>query len=104
MHYDWKVFGELDWSHRGEYMEARHGITVALANDAVSDANRVLVNPGYNSESGRTVRIVGYSQVAGAIITVIAMADGGIDYGVNGWISNEKDQRIYREATVDGQD
>lgn len=98
------MFDELDWSHRGEYMEARHGITVALANDAVSDANRVLVNPDYNSESGRTVRIIGYSRVAGAIITVIAMADSGIDYGVNGWISNEKDQRIYREATVDGQD
>jgi len=85
-------------------MEARHAITVAMANDAVSDANRVLINPDYNSESGRTVRIIGYSQFAGAIITVIAMADGGIDYGVNGWISNEKDQRIYREATVDGQD
>lgn len=85
-------------------MEARHGNTVALANDAVSDANRVIVNPDYNSESGRTVRIIGYSQFAGAIITVIAMADGGIDYRINGWIYNEKDRRIYREATVDGQD
>ena len=104
MHYACYVFDDLDWSHRGEYMDARHGISVALANDAVSDANRVLVDPDYNSESGRTVRIIGYSQLAAGIITVIAMADGGIDFGVNGWISNEKDQRIYREATADGQD
>ena len=98
------MFDNLDWSKRGEYMHAKHGISVALANDAVADLNRVVVSPDYNSASGRSVEIIGYSMLAEAVITVIAMSSGGIDYGVNGWLANEKDQRIYREAEVDGQD
>jgi hypothetical protein len=42
--------------------------------------------------------------LARGIVTVIVLSDGGVDYGVNGWLANEKDQRIYREAEVHGQD
>jgi hypothetical protein len=85
-------------------MHANHGISVSVANDALADANRVVINPDYNSTSGRSVRIIGYSMLAEALVTVIVLSDGGVDYGVNGWLANEKDQRIYREADADGQD
>ena len=103
-HYDYVVFEDVDWSHRGDYMLASHGISVLVANDALGDANRVVIDPDYNSVSGRSVRIIGYSMLAGAIVTVIVLSDGGVDYGVNGWLANVKDQRIYREADADGQD
>ena len=65
---------------------------------------RVAIEPDYNSRTGRSVRIIGYSMLAQGIVTVIVLSDGGVDYGVNGWLANEKDQRIYREAEVHGQD
>lgn len=85
-------------------MAASHGISPEVANDAIADANRVVIDPDYNSVSGRSVRIIGYSMLAEALVTVIVLSDGGIDYGVNGWPANEKDQRIYREADAHGQD
>lgn len=85
-------------------MLASHGISVPVANDALADANRVVIDPDYNSMSGRSARIIGYSTLAGAIVTMIVLSDSGVDYGVNGWLANEKDQRIYREADAHGQD
>ena len=85
-------------------MHASHGISVQVANDALADPARVVIDPDYNSRTGRSVRIIGYSMLAQGIVTVIVLSDGGVDYGVNGWLANEKDQRIYREAEVHGQD
>ena len=42
--------------------------------------------------------------LAEALVIVIALSDVGVDYGVNGWLANEKDQRIHREADGHGQD
>jgi len=103
MHYSQAVFDELDWSYRGTYMRERHGISVDVANEVVADPSRVVIDPDYNSTSGRTVRIIGHSELLGSIVTVIALSDDGVDYGVNGWLSNEKDQRIYREVEGHGQ-
>ena len=84
-------------------MHASHGISVQVANDALADPDRVVIEPDYNSRTGRSVRIIGYSMLAQGIVTVIVLSDGGVDYGVNGWLANEKDQRIYREAEAHGQ-
>lgn len=78
-------------------MRLNHNITTVIANDAPADANRILIAPDYNSSSGRSVRIIGYSHVADDIITVIVLMDGGIEYGVNGWSANAKDRRIYND-------
>lgn len=102
MHYDQAVFEVVDWSHRGDYMRASHGISVAMADDALTDPNRVVIEPDYNSTSGRGVRIIGYSVLADALVSLIVLSDDGIDYGVNGWLSNARDQRIYREAEGNG--
>ena len=104
MHYDCAVLENLDWSRRGDHMHASHGISVQVANDALADPARVAIDPDYNSRTGRSVSIIGYSMLAQGIVTVIVLSDGGVDYGVNGWLANEKDQRIYREAEAHGQD
>jgi hypothetical protein len=35
------------------------------------------------------------------IITVITLVDNGRLYGVNGWVANSSDQRLYREEDRD---
>ena len=39
----------------------KHGITPAIADEALEDPNRVMIDPDYNSESGKSVRIIGFS-------------------------------------------
>lgn len=95
MHYDDRVFERVDWSRRGAYMKRKHGITPAIADEALEDPNRVVIDPDYNSASGKSVRIIGFSVSADDVITVIVLEHDGTEYGVNGWTANEKDRRFY---------
>lgn len=99
MHYDGRVFERVDWAQRGAYMQRKHGIAPAIADEALEDPNRVVVDPDYNSESGRSVRIIGFSVTAGDVITVIVLENDGTEYGVNGWTANEKDRRFYAHGS-----
>ena len=64
----------------------------------------MVIEPDYASVTGRSVRVIGYSTLAGAVVTVIVLSDGVVDCGVNGWLANDKDRRIYREGEDRGQD
>lgn len=99
MHYDDRVFERVDWSQRGAYMQGNHGITPAIADEALEDPNRVLIDPDYNSESGKSVRIIGFSVTADEVITVIVLENDGIEYGVNGWAANQTDRRFYADQS-----
>jgi hypothetical protein len=55
----------------------------------------VVLNPDPTSESGRSARIIGYSAIAQAVLTVIVVDDDGVTYGSNAWKANAKDQRRY---------
>jgi len=79
------------------YMEKRHGVTPQVANDALGDADRVVIDPDDSSTSGRSVCIIGFSVIADEIITVVVLEDEGVEYGVNGWVANE-DRRLYNEG------
>ena len=72
------------------------------ADEALNDPERVVIDPDYNSKSGLSVRIIGFSETANALLTVIVIEDEdedeGHEYGVNGWHSNAKDHRIYEEG------
>lgn len=57
-----------------------------------------MVDPDPASVSGRSVRVIGYSPSADMVITVIAVSDGGVTYGVNAWRANARDEREYWEA------
>ena len=104
MHYDRGVFERVDWSKRGEYMQRKHGISPDVADDALGDANRIFIDPDYNSTSGESIRIIGYSTLADDVITVIVLEHEGTEYGVNGWSANAKDRRIYNEGSYDGEE
>ena len=95
IHYAERVFEKVDWSKRLGYMQRKHGITAEVAEDALGDANRVVIDPDYNSTSGESIRIIGYSVLANDVITVIVLEHAGTEYGVNGWSANVKDRRIY---------
>jgi hypothetical protein len=99
LHYADRVFERVDWSKRREYMQGKHGITAEVADDALGDANRVVIDPDYNSTSGESIRIIGYSILANDMITVIVVEHEGTEYGVNGWSANAKDRRIYNAGT-----
>jgi hypothetical protein len=88
-----------DWSERGEYMLARHSIHPAWANEALDDPDRVVITPDPASKSGRAVRTIGWSHPSNRIITVITL--NSRLHGVNGWVANSSDQRLYREEDRD---
>lgn len=87
----------VDWSHRGDYMQQRHGVAWTWADEALSDPDRLVLDPDPASKSGRGTRTIGYSPTAGFLVTVILLEYEGTTYGVNGWRSNTTDQRRYRE-------
>ncbi len=97
MHYAMWVVSEADWSERGNYISAKHGVSPAEANDALSDPLRLVIEPDPASKSGRSVRVIGYSQAVEAVITVIVLEYEGRIHGVNAWRSNTTDLRRYRQ-------
>jgi uncharacterized DUF497 family protein len=88
----------VDWSHRGEYMWTRHGVSVDEANEALTDPAALVFEPDYASQSGRSVRTIGWSPTAGRLLAILTMSQGGGVYGVNGWPANDIDIRHYREG------
>ncbi|MDO9396144.1 MAG: hypothetical protein Q7T71_06345 [Herbiconiux sp.] len=97
MHYSTWLADQLDWSQRGDYIASKHGIRPAWASAVLADPDCVVIDPDYNSKSGRSVRIIGLSPEARAIVTVIVTEPRGRMCGVNAWESNSRDQRIYEE-------
>ena len=104
IHYTNRVFERVDWSHGATHMQTNHGITPEVANEAFGDPNRVVIDPDYNSRSGKSVRIIGFSTTADDIITVIVVAEDGVEYGANGWVSNANDRRIYNDGSYDAEE
>lgn len=86
----------VDWSYRSGYI-AKHGVTVAEANEALADPRAVTYSPDPASLSGVSDRTIGFSAGANAILTVITVTEDGAVYGVNCWRSNPRDQARYRE-------
>jgi len=104
MHYDRQGFERVDWTHGAAHMKDNHGITPEVANQALGDPDRVVIDPDYNSRSGQSVRIIGFSVTADDIITVIVVVDDGTEFGANGWVSNSKDRSIYSRGNYNGEE
>ena len=85
-------------------MAERHGVSVEIANEALADVDALVWNPDPKSESGLSIRVVGYSLTAQAVITVIVIPnDEGDGYwGLNGWPSNSTERRLYSEGVDHG--
>lgn len=91
---------EVDWTHGAAHMQASHKLTVSEASEAVCDIDALWFDPDPNSKSGRSVRVIGYSQSRQAILTVILVHrdDGEGYWGANGWESNTSDRRRYERG------
>jgi hypothetical protein len=91
------LVSEANWWQRGGYIVARHGVNSRCADEALDDPDALVYDPDPASKSGRSIRTIGYSVSAVAVLTVITVEDKGVLYGVNAWRSNETEQRRYRE-------
>jgi uncharacterized DUF497 family protein len=72
---------DVGWSHRGGYMAERHGVSVEQANEALADPDALVFDPDYASQSGRSVRTIGWSSSAGRLLTVITVTEDDVTYG-----------------------
>ena len=92
------MYTDVDWTHGADHMLEKHDVTVAQANEALRDPDRVVIQPDYGSRSGTSDRVIGYSGTFDDLLTVIVITNNGTEYGVNGWRSNSKDRRLYNET------
>jgi hypothetical protein len=95
---------EIDWLHRGRTRSARNGpkefdVEPEWATEAALDERR-LIAPDPASKSGRTIRVVGWSDGARRVLTVLLLSKDqpptGAWWGVNAWAANSRDARLYR--------
>lgn len=99
------VIEPIDWKHRATYMTERHGVLPEEADEAVRDVDALWFDPDPKSRSGDSVRVIGYSHTASAVLTVILVGkESGFGwYGANGWRSNSTERRMYEEVSEDEQ-
>ena len=72
----------IEWDTDREAHLARHHVTIAQANEALTDPNRVVINPDYASISGRGIRTIGYSASFGGLLSVMTWIDQhGVERG-----------------------
>lgn len=95
------MYTDVDWSERDAHMYTKHALTTALAEEALSDPERVVIEPDYASVSGQSVRIIGYSPTLRTVLTIIVVPFEGVEYGASGWESNAKDRKIYYQKGGD---
>lgn len=46
------------------------------------------------------MRIIGFSQTVGELLTMIVLNEDNVTYGVSAWRSNARDRRIYEEGDL----
>jgi uncharacterized DUF497 family protein len=93
-----------DWAHRGDYIVAKHDVTPEQANEALDDPNAVIFDPDYNTNSGKSLRTIGYSPSKREVLTVITLKLPSIVYGASAWKSNSRDRRYYQQGGPDEQE
>ena len=96
-----------DWSHlpghastRSERHPGDTDIPLEWVVEAWQDENAALIDPDYNSRSGLSLRLIGWSASAGFLLTVIAVRWEGRLVAASAWKSNAKDQRLYYEGST----
>ena len=68
----------IDWSKRAGYIRERHQVESAWADEAVTDPEARWLVPDPASTSGVSIRVIGYSGSADAVLTVILLP-GDVD-------------------------
>ncbi|MGV0738218.1 transposase [Mycobacterium syngnathidarum] len=84
-------------SDRAEHL-ARHGVTIAQAEEAFYEDNALVISPDYAAKSGKGVRTIGYSASFGDLLTVLTVLHEGRTYGATAFPADRRDRRYYEEA------
>lgn len=90
----------VNWRYGVQHMSRRHKITVAQANEALSDINAIWLDPDPSSGSGRSARVIGYSHSRREVLTIILVhqhQEKGY-WGASGWKSNRSDRTRYAQG------
>lgn len=85
-------------------MRDKHQIESHWADEAINDEMAIWFDPDPKSESGRSVRIIGWSPTAQMILVVLLLHgdDDHPDYwGLNAWRADGKERRIYEETETE---
>ncbi len=103
--YEGLPIDEVDWTHRADYIRTRSrrkgrpefDVEPEWATQAALDSRRQ-VGDG-RSESGETIRVVGWSALANEVLTVLLLPKGhpptGEWWGVNAWKADDRERRVY---------
>jgi len=92
---------DIDWSFAEEHMWSRHRVLVTWAKEATVDPRRLTFNPDPASRSGLSVRVIGYSAQADAVLAVIVVRFDGRLVAASAWKANDVQARKYREGDSD---
>lgn len=92
---------DIDWSFAEEHMWSRHRVLVQWAMEAAQDQRRITFDPDPASRSGSSIRFIGYSPQADAVLVVIAARFGGRLFAASAWRANDVQARKYREGDSD---
>jgi len=79
---------------RDEHL-ARHGVTIAQAEEALADPDRVVFIPDYKSKSGRSIRTIGFSSSFGDVLAVFTVQFEGDVYGLTAFRADKRDRGHY---------
>ena len=81
-------------------MWLRHRVLPSWAQQAWEDPTALVVDPDPASQSGRSIRVIGYSPGARAVLVLILVKDEDRLVAASAWRANASHQRRY----VDGID
>lgn len=84
----------LIWDTDREEHLAAHKVTIAEAEEALSDPDRVVFDPDYKSKSGRSIRTVGFSRSFGDLLAVFTVPFEGDVYGLTAYRADTVRDRI----------
>lgn len=97
---------DVDWPARARQHAANHGLTVDSCTEAVTDPDRLVIDPDSKSETGKSFKIIGWSRQAAHHVTVVLIhePDGGIT-AATAWPSSRQERRDYntRNNTPEGE-
>lgn len=101
------MFEDVDWKPGEAHMREHHSyMTAEIANEALRDPDALMFNPDPRSDSGVSVRVIGYSSTLDDVLAIIVVPndDGDGWYGATGHRANGREKRLYSEANEGGKD
>lgn len=81
-------------------MREHHQVSAAEADEALADVDALWFDPDPASQSGDSVRVIGYCHSTRQVLTVILVHGDDADayWGANGWPSNRSDRNRYERG------